>query len=118
MTLYDLNKQGYLTLPDMSTEDISNAKKKLTNLIDEIRSSYYMLLCKERSDYTVFSIYFDYKDSTSMATEEIFSIVESRGKIRGVEFNDDETIDFWVLIDEEVFMYKLFDYEWGVIEVG
>lgn len=118
MNLYDLNKQGYLTLDNMTTSEIDNAYEKLMNHLSATcyQTEYFMLLSNEKRDYTVFA--FDRGTASRRdLVSEIFSIVLSRGKLKAVEFNEDNTVDFWVLIDDECFMYKLFDYDFGVIEI-
>lgn len=125
MTLYELNKKGYATLIDMSAEDITEAIgtliDNLNNREDKEEYSCFMLLCKEKNDYTVFR----YNDESPTIinivnlANEIFNILtlSRNAKIKGVEYNKDGTIDFWVKIDDEIYMYKLFDYDWGVIQL-
>lgn len=79
-----------------------------------------MLLCKERSDYTVFhfSKNYDYEN----ALKEIKEVLEERGTLLGVNYvHGEDTYECWVREgegdDAEVYMYLLFDADWMIVEV-
>lgn len=86
---------------------------RFENAIWRSSSRYYMLLSHEGRDYTVF-------DNTSLRprelTKEVFSLLKSRGKLKGVDIQDDYS-DFWIDKDGNIEMYKFFPYDWGVIKV-
>lgn len=115
-TLYGINKQLYAKItPD---ED------KINELINRIKfldswNQYYMLLCREKNDYTIFytgnSI--DIKNNTR---KEIKEVLESRGTI--IDIVQSESKDFyecWIREEdtEEIFMYAFFPCQDWVIEV-
>ena len=99
----------------------------MTNL-DEIAdkvinfSNYYMLLCKERSDYTV--IHLTHKapaeEEKKLFKELLLDCFQSRGAIidmrDGVE---DNSWEIWLrdTITNEDVMYILFNYSFGVEEI-
>ena len=54
-----------------------------------------------------------YAQKIDEMVNEILEVVESRGVIKDVTKNNDATVDIWV--DDR--LYKLFDFDWGVIEI-
>lgn len=105
---------------------------------------YFMLLNNEKHDYTVFQVplwdlngaafqktpmYINSAQVRSCYDEndiqpeyfisQVIEVVTSRGKVHAIEFNTDDTVDFWVQpANEDIcYLYKLFNYNWGVIEV-
>lgn len=114
MTLYDLNKQGYLSLQDMEPIVIDRIfDANINNFLLKDNHKIYMLLSNERRDYTVFM---KNKNSNCQLLIAIKEVLQNRGKIKGIEVNND-SVDFWVAIDNECYLYKLFNYTWGVIKV-
>ena len=82
-----------------------------------------MLLCKEKSDYTVFQVT-DFDENYSDMWNEILDILEERGYVMKdiyprCDDNADNSIEYWVQDKQtkECFMYMLFPYDWGVIEL-
>lgn len=118
MTLYDINKQAYAQLSDMTQEQFREAAASVYKALDK-NASYFMLLCKEKSDYTVFKIT-DMDEDYSKMWNEILDILENRGyTMKDISPRDDHNIEYWVQDKEtkECSMYMLFSYDWGVIEL-
>ena len=112
--LYDLNKTIVVTLEAF---DMKESIKILSDYFFELYkedkiSTNYMLLCAEDRDFTVFR-FRGLELRIDEMVNEILEVVESRGVIKDVTKNDDATVDIWV--DDR--LYKLFDFDWGVIEV-
>lgn len=121
VSLYELNKTLYKSMPEITFNELQEKKKELRKWIDEQKSKYFMLLCRERSDYTVFHIYVPILiDPTVLPIErEIIDIVCSRGRVKAmetIEDNSENVIQFWVEDNDAVYMYALFPYDVGVIE--
>lgn len=82
---------------------------------------YFMLMCKERSDFTLIHFNdFNYLD----AVKELREILEERGTLLAVEYIHGENhYECWVRKEgetpeeSEVFMFMLFDADWMVVEV-
>lgn len=54
-TLYDINKNIVKQNEIKLSEGVLNSKKEIIkNFINKTDNNYYMLLCNERKDYTVF----------------------------------------------------------------
>ena len=55
--LYDMNKQLMDKEPILSEDAISEAKEKMAGqFFNKIEQKYYMLLCNEQRDYTLFNL--------------------------------------------------------------
>ena len=55
-TLYDVNKNLVLKNEIKLTDGVLNSKKEIiTNFMRKMNNTYYMLLCNERKDYTIFT---------------------------------------------------------------
>ena len=85
------------------------------------QTRYFMLMCKERSDFTLIHLNeFNYLK----AINEIREILEERGTLLAVDYIHGENhYECWVRQeaekpeDSEVFMFMLFDADWMVIEI-
>lgn len=113
MTLYEVNKQGYQNLPFMDEATLNIAQYNVCEFLRKHQTSWYMLLSNEKKDFTVFD---NNIHSANKLASEVFDIIQERGKLKGIDIRN-EDIDFWVEIDGEVFLYKLFSYDWGVIKI-
>jgi len=105
--LYDLNKTLYSKMPKMKTEDF---QKDVLNIgmwfSSRTERRYFMLLCRELNDYTVFEFKAPKFD---VAKEELRSLILSRGIPVGIDYeHSSDTYDVWVKRGKEVYMYKLF----------
>lgn len=119
MTLYEVNKQAYASLPKMTQAELHQAYDKFVPYIKNRLPKvwYMMLLCHEKRDYTTFRV--DVTKAEKM-WNEIIAIFKNRDcTMKGVEFLDNGTIEFWVQDNKskECSMYLLFDYDWGVIDL-
>lgn len=82
---------------------------------------YFMLMCKERSDFTLIHLNdFNYLK----AVDEIQEILEERGTLLAVDYIHGENhYECWVRQEgetpeqSEVFMFMLFDADWMIVEV-
>ncbi len=116
VNLYELNKTLYKSLPEITFNELQERKKKIADWIGESDNKYYMLLCRERSDYTVFVI--SYSGQVTI-DKEVIDIVCSRGKIKAIEIEEnfpERWVQFWIEDNKEIYMYAFFPYDSGVIE--
>ena len=111
--LYDLNKSA------MQNEKVLSIFA-LRNKLDEVKSrffkkGYFMLLCHERRDYTVFNIKED--KNVNIAREDLKECLMNRGDIVSIDKTEDGVAyEIWMRIDGDNFVYYLFPYDMGVIE--
>lgn len=117
VNLYELNKTFYKSMPEITFNELQEQRKKIADWIKESDCKYYMLLCRERSDYTIFAL----RESGGLvaADKEIVDIVCSRGQLKAIELESnfpEKWIQFWLEDNKEIYMYALFPYDSGVIE--
>lgn len=122
--LYDINKQLMEHEIEMSSEDKWKVGMELENwLEDRFAQKYFMLLCHERRDYTVFNL-----DKTStwaqidqgilrIAREDLMECLTNRGTLLSAELQEDGVWEFWIRdIVDGCAAYYLFPYGDAVLE--
>lgn len=121
MSLYDVNKNFMADQPALSQDELTASLKVIEDYVFNTykNSTYFMLLCKELSYYTVFVR--DSKSSTNILTDEVLNCLQWIAKdILSIELNTtNNTPEIWIRTpeDEVVCMY-LFNYDNGVIDFG
>lgn len=117
-TLYDANKQLVKqTAVPFNHLQIAAAQVKLEDWFNMAIDCYAMLLCKDRSDFTIFHLYENQNPNPpKVAAAECIGCLTDRGKILSIELNKDNAWEIWMLIDDEVYCYYLFNYDNAVIE--
>ncbi len=115
--LYDLNKT---IMESARAFDMHEARDIVKDyMVDLVQTEqvpdYFMLLSVEKRDFTVFAFVdrgFSNQELNSFV-DNLFEVVMDRGILKDISVQDDGSIDMW--IDNE--FYKLFDYDWGVVEI-
>lgn len=113
MTLYDLNKQ---LIANEQPFDAIFLNKKVKNMVSDImerKKQYWMLLCNERKDYTVFI-----PITLEGTVKELIETLLNRGQIVSIEKQEDNNYEIWIRDPDtqENFAYYFFDYTFGVIK--
>lgn len=114
MTVYDLSKQIVKNgmTPCVTSAELEPHKKLLRKFK---KLGYYMLMCRERNYYTVIRV----RKAKNPDTFEdlVIELLQDNGVIYNLEYNKDKTaIECWIKIEEEIYMFMLFPYSWGVLE--
>lgn len=121
-TLYDINKNIVKQNEIKLSEGVLNSKKQIiTDFIKKCNNSYYMLLCNERKDYTVFRWVniSNNDDAKKIAQILVDECLTNRGEIRGIDLTKTkDAIEIWMVIDDEAYVYYFFPYDNAIIEVG
>ena len=115
-SLYDINKEAMAALPKLSRTEIKKGIKQITDYVKSHSHTYYMLLNKETSNYTLFNI----KDHTKLdkLASELKVCLRNRGVITSIEpTKDGIAFEIWLRVDGEEILYYFFPYDLGVIEV-
>lgn len=116
-TLYDWNKGAMQQMKSLNSTEL---KDKLKDIKDKLfnQGKYYMLLCHERRDYTVFNLLKGAikHDASKQATHDLKECLENRGDVVGIDQQADGAWEIWLRIDGEMFCYYLFPYDNAVIE--
>lgn len=112
-TIYDYNKAAMLTEKPLKGLKLSN---KITEIKKYFASHkiYFMLLCHERRDYTIFRI--NSFAGPENGARELELLLKERGDILAID-EAPGGYEIWVRIDDEAFAYYLFPYDSAVIEV-
>ena len=123
-TLYDVNKNIVQTSEKELSQGVINSKKEeIKNFLEKTNNEYYMLLCHERRDYTLFDLgcetYYAYKEKCKKTVDVLIDeCLKNRGIIKSIELTKDrQAIEIWLMIEEEAFVYYLFPYGEAVITV-
>lgn len=113
LTLYDMNKQAY---KEEKPLDVIAYNIKTNDMVYNITNSkkpYWMLLCRERNDYTVFI------PLTIEGTVcELREALNNRGQVLDINKREDGNYEIWIRDPktQENFVYYFFDYTFGVVE--
>lgn len=119
-TQYDFSKNMVSQLPALNEGNLNSKKEIVKNFIIKQSNFYYMLLCNEQKDYTVFHWNNIYDDTGAMEIAKILvdECLKNRGEIRGIDLTENkDAIEIWLYIDEEAFVYYFFPYDEAIIEV-
>ena len=121
MSLYDVNKNFLADQPALSQDELTASLKVIEDYVFDTykNSTYFMLLCKELSYYTVFVR--DSESSTNILTDEVLNCLQWIAKdILSIELNTtNNTPEIWIRTpEEEVVCMYLFNYDNGVIDFG
>ena len=115
--LYEINKTGYAKVLPYNEHDYYNAIQEVAEWF--VGKKYCMLLCKERSDYTVFNFKCgDSPDYQRAAHYNFKACLDNRGKCLEIKYDEAmDAFEIWMRIDKEVFMFYLFECKDFIIEV-
>lgn len=120
-TVYDLNKQLVQSTEKVISPYKLNEKKKLIKtFVRECKDNYFMLLCNDRKDYTIFNCVSDKTEDKLNELANIFvdECLINRGQIKGIDLTEHkDAIEIWLSIDDEAFCYYFFPYDLGIVEV-
>lgn len=119
-SLYDINKNIIENNVEVLTpEELENKKPELIQWLQETNATYYMMLCNELKDYTVFRS--EYK--TIASYEEMINILideclPNRGLVKAIDLTENkDAIEIWLIVDGSAHVYYMFSYDAAIIEV-
>ena len=123
ISLYDFNKKNMAQIKPYDPIALNNLCKKTAGeiwdanfLADKPKDkTYWMLLCRERNDYTIFCVEHDVNELTSALIECLCN----RGHVLDITRQDDGNYEIWVrdIDTKDNVVYYLFDYNEAIIEV-
>ena len=114
LSMYEINKNLMKEEKPLDPIAINIAIKNAADGILSSFKKYWMLLCRERNDYTVFII-----TGSNKLEDELKETILNRGKLLDISQQKDGNFEIWIRDPEteENFVYYLFDYTFGIIEV-
>ena len=100
---------------ELTSEELKEKKKELLTFLKDKADSYYMLLCNDRKDYTLFRLIENEEELINILVDEC---LKNRGVIKGIDLTEDKlAIEIWLSIENEAFCYYFFPYGEAVIEI-
>ena len=113
-TSYELNQNLVEKYEkELSQNEIENKKIEIKNFINETNNNYYMLLCHDQRDYTIFNLQ-NKEDNKEIINILIDECCFNRGKIKGID-KVDGAIEIWLSIEDKSYCYYFFPYDAAVI---
>lgn len=119
-TLYDINKvaiekEGALNRPTFLNK-IKEVEKYFREKVTK-GNKYFMLLCNELKDYTVFNFVYN---NFAPGADELRECLLNRGEVYSIERTEDNiAMEIWIKYedDDELHCWYLFPYDNGIIEI-
>lgn len=113
--LYELNKQIMSQLPPQDKNVMDHNWTVIGDWFGKDTNRWFMLMCKEKSDFTLFHIT---DNKFTKTIQELKEVLQERGQILAIQYQHGEDVfEIWVKCKKEVFMFMLFSAGWMVIEV-
>ena len=113
-TIYDINKNIMSKMDKLSNPALMNKLKKVEQYFNE-NKMYFMLLCHERRDFTLFRL--TETNSPKEAISILKECLQNRGMVLEIEkVEETNAFEIWIKIDDEAFCYYLFPYDDAIIE--
>ena len=114
LNLYDMNQQIMSSQKPMSAEMIHNSIAGIAMWFSYEIDKYFMLLCHEERDYTLMR--FKGNKHCYEGSQKLKEALENRGEILAIDY-EDRAYAIWIKKEDGAFLYYLFPYDTGVIEV-
>ena len=119
INLYDFNK---VNMAQIKPYDVITLNRICKKTVEDVWNrpvikdySYWMLLCRERNDYTVFRL----ENNKEEFYSALLECLSNRGKVLDITKQPDNNYEIWIRdfdTDENV-VYYLFNYSNAIIEV-
>jgi hypothetical protein len=113
MSMYDINKQIISQLPVMSNEGVAEKLTEIKNYVDDLKNTFYMLLCRDINYYTVFMID---GDANEKFEDVLLECLNTFGQIKAID-EIDAAFEIWIeneLFDGGPYAFYFFPYDVGV----
>ena len=113
MNMYDINKQIISQLPAMSDEGVAEKLTEIKNYVDDLKNTFYMLLCRDINYYTVFMIDGDAEEKFE---DVLLECLKTFGQIKAID-EVDGAFEIWIeneFFDGGPYAFYFFPYDIGV----
>lgn len=117
-TVYDWVKKEVQTVDKpLSKTALREKKANLEAFMRNTDNYYYMLLCRERNDYTIFRTNKTVDGNKYNINVLIDEVADNRGTIKRIEKSEDGgAIEIWISIDDDAYCYMFFPCDMFVID--
>lgn len=118
LSFYDLNKSAYGTLPEYDNAKISELQNRINNW--ENANTYFMLLCNDIKYYTVLRRTQHKKAEFADLGQAVTKLLLERDYTILADEITNDYFEIWIKDqkNDDVHMFALFPYDWGVINYG
>ena len=96
-SLYDYNKNRIKLLPALSKSKIEEGKNKIKVFMCKKTDKYYMLLCRELNDYSIFIL----NDDIAEFKAAMRDCIVNRGFCKGIDKQEDGAWEIWIQTDKD-----------------
>ena len=110
-TVYDVNKSLMEKEAVLSEKALNKKLSDVTRFFS--KGKYFMLLCHEQRDYTVFELTAGSK--ADIATDELKICLQNRGNVLAIDATPDNAFEIWIKNKFGIYAYYLFPYDEAVI---
>lgn len=105
-TLYDFNKAAMMNEIKIRDVVYKDKMREIQKFVNEDSNSYYMLLCGEKRDYTIFNAS---NKPINNLKHELKEVLDSRGNVLSIDKMEvDNGYEIWVRSGEDCFVYLFF----------
>ena len=128
-TLYEVNKSIIENnIEALTEEEMQNKKQIVREFINETNNNYYMLLCNENKDYTIFHRHRKSENGEFLDLSEgyegeilenvlIDECLVNRGKTKSISLTETkDAIEIWISINGDSYVFYFFPYDAAIIE--
>ena len=121
MNLYEYSKLFVNGMSKISEEDLKIGKTLIKNYLKERDQEFYMLLCREIYDFSIFQN--ELYKTEDWNSEEFFSAIldcfaNRNMVIKSIDRAEDTAaIEIWVQAEDQPFCFYLFPSDLGVIKI-
>ena len=112
-SLYEANQELMKKEKEMLKSETLEAVKKTMTLFNN-GQKYFMLLCNDRRDYTVF-----HRNNIKVFNSpdnDLADCILNRGSLLAIDETNEGNFEIWIKIDGTPYCYYLFPYDFGIIE--
>lgn len=116
--IYDINKQAMIFEKPLKNFEIEDKMREIKSFLNNCNDKYYMLLCRERYDFTIFAFNnYKRKEDLDNGSKDLQECLENRGIIYSIDLTESKNAyEIWLKIDNKFYIYYLFPYDQGVLE--
>lgn len=116
---YELKRQAYEAIHPLGKTKVDECIDNIYNFVQNNNITYFMLLCRERNDYTIFN--FKDKDMKDYFKDAIKDCIYNRGKPVDIGLAEDgAAFELWLKFpneDNRVHCYYFFPCDNCIIEI-
>lgn len=117
MSLYELNRSIIEGLPVMNADQLAVARDLIKEYQAKASAKYYALVGREYNYYTMFQVHSD--PEVENLAEGVMECLSHVGEIVAINTTEDENaIESWIRVGEDIHYLLLFPYDGGVVTIG